>query len=122
MRSRSRERFSNTDALNYMMKTLAHAVLILALVLAGGCSTLHSLRSFHLSSLYFWKSKPKPEAELHPATAVEKEYHDRWVDKRMHELMAAGTAKTETEARAMASEEFEKLYPFIHPKTAEATR
>ena len=72
-----------------------------ALALASGCS--------------FFRSTPKKAAppELPPAAEVQTEFHDRWMDKRVHELLAAGSAKTEDEARAMAEAEFAKQYPFV---------
>jgi hypothetical protein len=76
--------------------------LLLALTLASGCSLLTV------------KSKKSAPVELPPATAVEVEFHDRWVAQRIHELLAAGTAKTEAEARGMAATDFAKQYPFIH--------
>ena len=38
--------------------------------------------------------------ELPPATAIQVDYRNRWVERRIHELLAAGTVKTEDEARA----------------------
>jgi len=59
--------------------------------------------------------------ELPPAAAVEAEFHDRWVAQRAHELLGAGTAKTEDEAKAMAAAEFAKQYPFIRLRAAKST-
>jgi hypothetical protein len=75
--------------------------LLLALALTSGCSLLHFMSK---------KSGPKP---LEPAAEVQVEFHDRWVDKRVHESLAAGSVKTEDVARAMAEAEFAKLYPFV---------
>ena len=49
-----------------------------------------------------------------PATGIEIEFHDRWIDRRIHELLTSGNAKTEQEAKAMAAAEFVKQYPYIH--------
>jgi hypothetical protein len=76
-------------------------VLLLALVLTGGCSLFSSASN---------KNSP---VVLQPAAAVQADFHDRWTDKRIHELLTAGTAKTEDEARAVAETEFAKQYPFV---------
>jgi hypothetical protein len=75
--------------------------LLLALALTSGCSLLHFMSK---------KSGPKP---LEPAAEVQVEFHDRWVDKRIHELLTAGSATTEDQARAMAEAEFAKQYTFV---------
>jgi hypothetical protein len=73
-----------------------------ALALASGCS--------------FFRSTPKKAAppEPPPAAGIEAEFHERWIDRRIHELLAAGNAKTDEEAREMAAAEFAAQYPFIH--------
>jgi hypothetical protein len=76
-------------------------VLLLMLALSSGCSLLH------------FKSKKAAPPELPPAAGVQAEFHDRWMDKRLHELLASGTAKTEQEAQAMAETEFAKQFPYV---------
>jgi outer membrane lipopolysaccharide assembly protein LptE/RlpB len=85
------------------MKYFAPAALVLTLTLATGCGLFHK------------KDKRAVTPELPPATAIQAEYRDRWVERRTHELLAAGTAKTDDEARAMAASEFAKQNPFISP-------
>jgi hypothetical protein len=74
---------------------------LLALILASGCTLLQP------------KPKTKGPPPLPPAAEIEAEFHDRWMDKRVHELMTSGTAKTEADARRIASAEFTKQYPFV---------
>ncbi|HZL45870.1 MAG TPA: hypothetical protein VFC28_06555 [Opitutaceae bacterium] len=83
--------------------------LLLALALTSGCSWLH-LKS----------KKAAPPPELPPAAGIEAEFHQRWMDRRIHELLAAGSAKTEEEAKTMAAAEFAKQYPFIHAPAAKS--
>lgn len=75
---------------------------LLVVALASGCSLLHL------------KSKKAAPRELPPATGIEAEFYERWTDRRIHEFLASGNAKTEGEARAMAAAEFARQYPFIH--------
>jgi hypothetical protein len=42
------------------------------------------------------------------------------VAQRAHELLGAGTAKTEDKAKAMAAAEFAKQYPFIRLRAAKS--
>jgi len=81
-------------------------VLLLAITLAAGCHLLQPTPK---------KSGP---VELPPATEVETQFRDRWISRRVHELMAAGTAKSEDEAKAMAAAEFAKQYPYIRMEAA----
>jgi hypothetical protein len=84
------------------MKNSVPAVLIVALTLTIGCSLFHS------------KSKPARPPELPPAAGIEAEFRDRWMAKRVHELLTSGAAKTDDEAKQMAANEFAKLYPFVN--------
>ncbi len=74
---------------------------LLVSALVSGCALHHS------------KPRRAPPRELPPATGIETEFYDRWMDRRIHELLAAGSAKTESGARAVAAGEFTKQYPFI---------
>ena len=77
------------------------SALLFALVLTSGCSLLH------------FKHKKAAPPELPPAAGVQTEFHDRWMDKTVHELLATGNAKTEAEARVRAEAEFAKQFPFV---------
>jgi hypothetical protein len=77
------------------------SLLLLALVLTSGCSLLP------------FTSKKTAPVVLQPAAAVQTEFQGRWMDKRVHDLLAAGSAKSEDEARTMAEAEFVKQYPFV---------
>ena len=100
MRSRSKRRSFNTiPAIDSMKSSVP--VLLLALALTSGCSLLP------------FKSKKTAPVVLQPAAAVQAEFHDRWMEKRVHEMLASGSAKTEDEARTMAEAEFAKQYPFV---------
>jgi hypothetical protein len=88
------------------MKYFVPAVLF-ALAITSGCSLLHLKKS----------SKSGPP-ELPPAAGIEAEFHERWMDRRVHELLAAGDAKTEEDAKAMAAAEFAKQYPYIRVSAA----
>lgn len=92
------------------MKTSVPAVLVLALTLATGCSLFHS------------KSKKAGPPELPPAAGIEAEFRDRWMNKRVHELLVAGTAATEAEAKQTAAAEFAKQYPYLIPANQGARR
>lgn len=111
MRSRSRNESLNTIPAIESMKYSA-PVLLLTLALASGCSLLPSKAR-----------KPSPTAIVQPPAAeIEAEFHDRWVDRRAHELMVAGTAKTDAEAKAMASAEFIKQFPYIRLPAEKSAR
>jgi hypothetical protein len=99
-----------TNRQTNLMKTPVSAVLVLALVLAAGCSLFHS------------KSKKAGPPELPPAAAIEAEFHDRWMNKRVHELLASGAARTDDEAKQMAASEFAKLYSFVTPPNSDPSR
>jgi hypothetical protein len=81
------------------MSLPVRAALVLTLVLAAGCSLVHPR---------------KPAApELPPGAGIQVEFHDRWIDRRTHELMAANPALTPAEAAQMAATEFAKQYPYV---------
>ena len=92
------------------MKYFVPAAFALTLVLATGCSLFHK------------KAKKEVIPELPPAVGIQADYRDRWVEKRVHELLAAGTAKTEEEARTMAASEFAKQYPLLNPPATRTGR
>ncbi|MDD2763234.1 MAG: hypothetical protein PHE83_04565 [Opitutaceae bacterium] len=92
------------------MKHFVLAALVFTLALTAGCSLLHR------------KGKKAVPPELPPAAGVEAEFRDRWVSKRMHELLGSGSARTEAEARQMAAAEFAKLYPFVNSANRGAGR
>jgi hypothetical protein len=110
MRSRSKEGSSTTSLKTDTMKYFVPAALVLTLALATGCSLFHK------------KEKKVVTPELPPAAEIQAEYRNRWVERRTHELLAAGTAKTENEARAMAAAEFAKQNPFINPPATRTGR
>jgi hypothetical protein len=85
------------------MKRLFPAALALLLALASGCSLLHH------------KDKKARQPELPPSAGIEAEFRDRWMNKRVHELLAAGAAATEDQARQMAAAEFATQYPYLIP-------
>ncbi len=80
------------------MKSAVTAALLLLLTLSAGCSLFHHGR--------------RSQASIqHPASAVEADFRNRWMQKRTGELLASGAAKADADAQAAA--EFAKLYPFI---------
>jgi hypothetical protein len=85
------------------MKHFVPAALILLLALVTGCSLLHH------------KDRKNRQPELPPSAGIEAEFRDRWMNKRVHELLAAGTAATEDQAKQMAAAEFAKQYPYLIP-------
>jgi hypothetical protein len=100
MRSRSDNYSVKNNRHTNLMKTPAPAVLVLAL--ATGCSLFHS------------SGKKAGPPELPPAAGIEAEFQDRWMNKRVHDLLASGAAKTDDEAKQMAANEFAKLYPYVN--------
>ncbi|HEY0946032.1 MAG TPA: hypothetical protein VGD81_12225 [Opitutaceae bacterium] len=57
----------------------------------------------------FWrKSQPKPPI----ATEVEEGFKERWVAKRVGELIASGGAANGLEARRIALQEFKERYEY----------
>jgi hypothetical protein len=81
------------------MKTSCRAALLLLLVPAAGCSLLHH------------KTKAAPEAP--PSAGIEADFRDRWIDKRVHELMTATPPMAEADAHKAAEAEFAKQYPYL---------
>ena len=80
-------------------------VLLLTLALASGCIMFPTKTK-----------KATAQKEPPPAAEIESEFRNRWIDRRIHELMGSGTAKTEAEARATAAAEFIKQFPYIRPE------
>jgi hypothetical protein len=91
------------------MKSLVPAALVLTLIFTAGCNLF---RHHHKNRA----------PELPPATAVEAEFRDRWMQKRVPELLNSGDARTEAEARTMAAAEFARRFPFIGSATSGARR
>jgi hypothetical protein len=86
------------------MKRLVPAALALLLALSSACSLLHH------------KDKRSKTPELPPSAAIEAEFRDRWMAKRVHDLMIGGTVATEEEAKRIAAAEFAKQYPLLVPE------
>jgi hypothetical protein len=88
-----------------IMRRLLPAALLGTLALTAGCHLLHR--------------KKAAAPELPPAAGIEAEYRDRWVDRRVHDLMTSRPNLTEAEARQTAEAEFAKQYPYVSiPATA----
>ncbi len=81
------------------MKFPVRAALVFALVLAAGCTLLHHRKP----------SAPEPP----PSAGIETEFRDRWIERRVHDLMTANPALPEADARAAAAAEFAKQYPYL---------
>jgi len=81
------------------MKFPVSAALVSAVLLAAGCTIFHHKKA----------SAPEPP----PSAGIESEFRDRWVDRRVHDLMAANPALSETDARTAAAAEFTKQYPYL---------
>jgi hypothetical protein len=81
------------------MKSPVPAALVIVVVLVAGCTIFHHKRA----------TAPEPP----PAVGIETEFRDRWVDRRVHELMTANPALPEAEARTAAAAEFAKQYPYL---------
>jgi hypothetical protein len=101
MRSRSGKYSAKTNRQTNLMKNLVPAALVLTLSLATGCSLFHS------------KNKNPGPPELPPAAGIEAEFRDRWMNKRIHDLLASGAAKTDDEAKQLAAAEYVKQYPYV---------
>ena len=101
MRSRSGKYSAKTNRQTNLMKNLVPAALVLTLSLATGCSLFHS------------KNKNPGPPELPPAAGNEAEFRDRWMNKRIHDLLASGAAKTDDEAKQLAAAEYVKQYPYV---------
>lgn len=83
-----------------MIKRLLLSFLTIAVLCSSGCL-------FHRKAR---KQKESPAV----ATEVEKEFHQRWVAKRVSELSAQGiTGQT---AQDQAEREFSEKFPFAVPK------
>ena len=80
------------------------ASLLLAALCCGGCS--------HIP--FFGKKRPnqaiprKPKQSKYISTSVEREFQDRWVDKRTGELVSQG--QTASAARDQALREFQQKF------------
>jgi len=81
------------------MKIPLRAALLPTLLFAAGCSLLHH--------------KPKAAPETPPSAGIEADFRDRWIDKRVHDLMAADPKLPEAEARKTAADDFAKAYPYL---------
>jgi hypothetical protein len=80
------------------MKRLFLVIFATALLVNSGC---------HI----FGKKKPKPPAESKTAAAdVEKEFMQRWIDKRSSDLAAQGLAPDA--AKAQATAEFKEKFNY----------
>jgi hypothetical protein len=76
------------------MKKILIPLLAGAIVL-GGCHRSH---------------KPKPNPAV--ATEVEQDFMLRWVDQRTHDYLAQAKFTTDAEARAQATADFYRQYPY----------
>jgi hypothetical protein len=63
-----------------------------------------------LSGCHHRPHKPKPSPAV--ATEVEKEFMQRWVDQRVHDYLTQGTFANDAAARAQATQDFYKQYPY----------
>jgi hypothetical protein len=103
------ESFNTFPAIDSMKYSVP--LLVLTLTLSSGC--------------FLFPTKARKAAaqkEAPPATEIEAEFHDRWIERRSHELIVAGTAKTEAEAKAKASAEFLKQFPYIRAIPAKSSK
>jgi hypothetical protein len=89
------------------MRRLLPAALVLTLALAAGCNLFHH--------------KKAVAPELPPAAGIEIEFRDRWIDRRVHDLMATNATMTDSEARQQAAAEFAKQYPYVSAPAAKPT-
>jgi hypothetical protein len=113
MRSHSAGCFSKTRPRISTMKPFAAVTLLLALALAAGCSLFHRKDS---------SSQKARAPELPPSAGIEAEFRERWLSKRVHDLLIAKAAATEDEARKMAADEFARQYPYLAPANSGARR
>lgn len=79
-----------------MTKLICHAALVAALLFSTGC--------------LFSKKKGSAKESSAISSDVEAIFRQRWVDKRVAELTAAGTAAAA--ARTQAEQEFRERYQF----------
>ncbi len=75
-------------------------------MLVAGCTIFHHKKA----------APPEPP----PSAGIETEFRDRWVDRRMHELMTANPALSEADARTAAAAEFAKQYPYLRTVNSKA--
>ena len=81
------------------MKIPVLAALAFAVVLAAGCSIFHH--------------KKNSAPEVPPSAGIEADFRDRWINQRVHDLLAANPALPEADARATATAAFAKQYPYL---------
>ena len=63
-----------------------------------------------LTACHHGPRKPKPSPAV--ATGVEQEFMQRWIDQRAHDYLAQGKFTTDAEARAQATQDFYRQYPY----------
>ena len=90
------------------MKRLSPLALTLAAALcAGGCS--------HVP--FFGRKKPdaplKEKSNPHVATEMERQFAQRWLDKRTGDLVASGLSPEA--ARAQANQEYQQKFNYAQP-------
>jgi hypothetical protein len=90
------------------MKRLLPAALLLPFALAAGCNLFHHRKA--------------AAPELPPAAGIEAEFRTRWIDRRVHDLLATNATMTEAEARQLATAEFAKQYPYVAAPAAATGR
>ena len=82
-----------------MTKTFLLCGLMLALTLSSGCT-------------FFTKKKTSAKESSAISSEVEESFRTRWVDKRVAELVAQGSAAAA--ARTQAESEFRERFGFTH--------
>lgn len=65
------------------------------------------------SGCSFFKKSKKPKQSTELASETEGDFRQRWMDKRVAELTAAGTDATA--AHTQAESEFREKFPYIRP-------
>ncbi len=82
-----------------MIKRLLLSFLAIAVLASAGC--------------LFHRKNKKPKVSSAVATETEKEFHQRWMAKRISDLAAQGV--TGAAAEQQAEREFQEKYPFAIP-------